>query len=88
MLVSWKLLVFIQVAVAFAGLSMMESTAQEMDCNYSCLFREYITLIHVLGHVHVGIHVVGFVLPIRALVMDGLKWGCIGRHTGRGWYWF
>ena len=40
--VSWKLLVFIQVVIAIVGLSMMESTAQQGDCNYSCLFCECI----------------------------------------------
>ena len=40
--VSWKLLVFIQVVIAIVGLSMMESTAQQGDCNYLCLFCECI----------------------------------------------
>ena len=56
--VSWKLLVFIQVVIAIVGLSILESTTQQVDCNYLCVFREYIMLVHeLLVHVHVDTHV-------------------------------
>ena len=47
-------------------------------------------LVHVLGHVYVSTNIVGciYMLPISVLVRVGLKWGYIGRHTGRAWIGF